>query len=63
MRDNIDSWEKKWLNYAGRVQLATSVLLSFRSIGVLFFTAHFGDKTGGKIDPKFHLGRSRCSER
>lgn len=30
VRDKIDSWENKWLNYAGKVQLATSVLLSMQ---------------------------------
>ena len=30
VRDKIESWENKWLNYAGRVQLATSVLLSMQ---------------------------------
>ncbi|KAL8091333.1 hypothetical protein AgCh_033807 [Apium graveolens] len=30
VRDKIDSWENNWLNYAGRVQLASSVLLSLQ---------------------------------
>ncbi|WOG86036.1 hypothetical protein DCAR_0105230 [Daucus carota subsp. sativus] len=30
VRDKIESWENKWLNYAGRVQLDTSVLLSLQ---------------------------------
>ena len=30
VRDKIESWENKWLNYAVRVQLATSVLLSLQ---------------------------------
>ncbi|KAL8091842.1 hypothetical protein AgCh_034194 [Apium graveolens] len=30
VRDKIDSWENDWLNYAGRVQLASSVLLSLQ---------------------------------
>ncbi|KAL8134215.1 hypothetical protein AgCh_009316 [Apium graveolens] len=30
VRDKIDAWQNKWLNYAGRLQLATFILMSLQ---------------------------------